>query len=67
LEVLRRRPSSFRKSDVIRAIKAVVAAGIDPAQVEIGPDGKVVVTAPASSSERHSELDKWIANNARGS
>jgi len=62
-----RRPSSFRKSDVIRAIKAVVAAGIDPAKVEIGPDGKVVVTVPASRPERHSELDKWIANNARGS
>jgi hypothetical protein len=62
-----RRPSKFRKSDVVRAIKAVVAAGIDPAQVEIEPDGKIVVRTPTSSPERHSELDKWIANNARGS
>jgi len=38
-----RRPSAFKKSDVTRAIKAVLAAGLDIARAEISKDGVIIV------------------------
>jgi hypothetical protein len=38
-----RRPSAFKKSDVTRATKAILAAGLDIARVEIAKDGGIVV------------------------
>ena len=38
-----RAPSSFRQSDVTRAVKGAVAAGATVSRIEIDKDGKIVV------------------------
>jgi hypothetical protein len=38
-----RRPCTFRETDVKRAVKAVRAAGVEVARVEIGKDGGIIV------------------------
>jgi hypothetical protein len=38
-----RRPCVFRQRDVTKAVKAVVAAGVAVAKVEVDKDGKIVV------------------------
>ena len=38
-----RRPCTFKKTDVTRATKAVLAAGLGIARVEIAKDGAIIV------------------------
>jgi hypothetical protein len=38
-----RGPATFKASDVTKAIKAVMAAGVEVARVEIDKQGKIVV------------------------
>jgi hypothetical protein len=40
-----RAPYTFRQQDVTRAVKAVVAAGVDIARVEIDKAGKITIIA----------------------
>ena len=38
-----RAPCTFRQTDVTRAVKAVTAAGVNIARVEIDKSGKIVI------------------------
>ena len=62
-----RRPSKFKKTDVTRAAKAVLDAGVDITRVEIEPTtGKIaIMTSSASDAEKITELDAWMARDAR--
>jgi hypothetical protein len=67
-----RTPSTFRQQDVTRAVKAVAAAGVDIARVEIDSTGKIVIvtgkpldaTAPQDDLDR--ELQEWEAGRGQG-
>jgi DNA-binding MarR family transcriptional regulator len=52
-----RAPSTFRQSDVTRAIKAAVAAGVEIQRVEIDPNGRIVIIT-ATEAERR-EVNEW--------
>jgi hypothetical protein len=57
-----RRPSLFKERDVTRATKAVLAAGLDVARVEINRDGVIIVIPKISEapSAEDSDLDIWL-------
>jgi hypothetical protein len=46
-----RAPTTFRQQDVTRAVKAVAAAGVHIARVEIDRAGKIVIIAAAAAIE----------------
>jgi hypothetical protein len=55
----------FRQHDVTRALRAVAAAGIEAARVEIDPSGRIVIELrSAGRPEPANELDKWMADHA---
>jgi hypothetical protein len=58
---------TFRQSDVVRAIKAVRAAGEQVARIEIDRDGKIALSigAPAHAQAQNCdpELEKWLNEN----
>jgi hypothetical protein len=56
-----RRPSNFKKTDVTRATKAVLSAGLNVARIEISSNGSIVII-PGKPPERlsdDSELNEW--------
>ena len=56
-----RAPSTFRQQDVTRAVKAVTAAGVNIARVEIDKSGKIVIVAGDAKAELSelAPLDAW--------
>jgi hypothetical protein len=55
-----RAPSTFRQQDVTRAVKAVAAAGVHIARVEIDKAGKIVIiTADATGRPGEMEANEW--------
>jgi hypothetical protein len=63
-----RAPSTFKQRDLTKAVKAVVAAGVDIARVEIDRDGKIVIVAGKATGidntpvdELDRELTEWEA------
>jgi hypothetical protein len=56
-----RAPSIFRQQDVTRAVKAVVAAGVGIARVEIDKAGKITIIALAveQREEGRDEPNEW--------
>jgi hypothetical protein len=57
-----RTPSTFRQQDVTRAIKAVAAAGVGIARVEIDNTGKIVIVVgtPTETTEPQDDLDQEL-------
>jgi hypothetical protein len=54
-----RAPSTFKQTDVTRAVKAMVAAGVDIARVrvEITKAGSMIVTAAGKPAENSAPMD----------
>ena len=44
-----RAPSTFRQQDVTRAVKAVAAAGVGIARIEIDKTGKIIIIAATAA------------------
>jgi hypothetical protein len=56
-----RAPSTFRQQDVTRAVKAVAAAGVNIARVEIDKAGKIVIITAAAVDRlgESTEANEW--------
>ena len=57
-----RDPSTFRQQDVTKAVKAVAAAGVHIARVEIDKAGKIVIIttdATENQSGESAEVNEW--------
>ena len=59
-----RRPSTFRQTDLTRALRGARAAGVEIARVEIDKDGRIIVVA-AMPTDEHSDVgegrNEWDA------
>jgi len=54
-----RRPSPFRQSDLTKAVKAVIAAGLRVAGVKVSAEGHIeVVTGEEKEARRENEWDR---------
>ena len=61
-----RRPSTFRQTDVARAVKAAQTAGLIVGTVEVTSDGTIrVITANALELSPANPFDQWKSKNAR--
>ena len=58
MSTVARAPSTFRQQDVTRAIKAVAAAGVSIARVEIDKAGKIVIVT-ASDARPDDGGNEW--------
>jgi hypothetical protein len=56
-----RAPCTFRQTDVTRAVKAVAAAGVHIARVEIDRAGKIVIIAAEATEQsgEPTEANEW--------
>jgi hypothetical protein len=65
-----RAPSTFRQQDVTRAVKAVAAAGVHIARIEIDKAGKIVIIAAealhAAADDLDRELTEFEARHGQG-
>ena len=59
-----RRPSLFKERDVARATRAVMAAGLNVARVEIEKDGRIVVVSGKATELSCNDLDHWMMRHA---
>ena len=57
----KRSPSIFRQSDLTRAVRATLKAGIEIRAVEIAPDGKICIVAGPPVAVELNDLDRELA------
>lgn len=58
-----RRPATFRQADIVRAVKAARAAGLDVAGVSVTADGTIqVVDRTEKIATSATPFDQWKAN-----
>lgn len=54
------KPARFRPSDLTRAIKALVKAGVTVVRAEIDPDGRIILhSADATAAATHCAPADW--------
>jgi hypothetical protein len=56
-----RAPCTFRQADVTRALKAVAAAGVNIARIEIDKVGKIVIITAEGHAQpdESTEVNEW--------
>jgi hypothetical protein len=56
-----RTPSTFRQQDVTKAVKAVAAAGVHIARIEIDKAGKIVIITGGTTEQlgENTEANEW--------
>jgi hypothetical protein len=60
-----RRPNAFRKTDITRAAKGLIDAGVGVGGLEVEPTGKFIILAKSNFDEdKSTDLDKWAAKHA---
>jgi hypothetical protein len=55
----------FRRTEVVRAIKAVKAAGLPVSAVRVSPQGQIEVET-AKVTDSVADLDSWLAKKGHG-
>ena len=50
---------TFRQTDVTRAVKAVVAAGVEVARVEVDREGRIIVVAGKPAPDVGRGANEW--------
>lgn len=41
--------ASFKQADMVRAVKAALACGLEVVRTEISPDGRIILVHPAAA------------------
>jgi hypothetical protein len=54
-----RAPSIFRQSDITRAIRGALAAGVENVRVEIAKDGRLVIIATVAAPAQTKGENEW--------
>jgi hypothetical protein len=60
-DLMSRKASTFRQTDITRAVKAVVAAGVEVARIKIAKDGSIEIDAgkPVEIDDENQGLNEW--------
>jgi len=54
-----RGPQNFRQRDVTKAVRAVAAAGMSVAKVEVDKAGKIIVVVGKPDKTKEPEQNEW--------
>jgi hypothetical protein len=54
-----RRPSPFRQSDLTKAVKAVIAAGLHVIGVKVSAQGDIEVVTDAETTQNSQGVNEW--------